>query len=166
SSRMHIRFKDLQRNSLLAANREFCAENREFLNREIFLRHQRTKGPGFLDPAQHRSVLASDGDGAERRTMCQMVQRLRHGIHLVVMDAVRKGQNLGPEGVKPRRPEREENLTIFDGGGLRRHAHDLVADWQHVINVNAPVAKVLNEGGAAALILDQNRWLTAGGTVP
>src|SRR5262249_37750123 len=42
----------------------------------------------------------------------------------------------------------------------------LSADWQHVINVNAPVAKVLNEGGAAALILDQNRWLTAGGTVP
>src|SRR5262249_25928147 len=31
-------------------------------------------------------------DGAEGRTMCQMVQRLRHGIHLVVMDAVREAR--------------------------------------------------------------------------
>lgn len=33
-------------------------------------------------------------------------------------------------------------------------------------SVNAPTAKVLDEGGAGAPILDQNRWLTAGSVPP
>jgi hypothetical protein len=48
---MHIRFKNLRRNSLLAANREFCAENREFLalNREkLELISETKKGRIFL----------------------------------------------------------------------------------------------------------------------
>jgi hypothetical protein len=95
-----------------------------------------------------------------------MVQSLRHRVHLVVMDAVREGENLVPKGFKPRRPQREKNLASFDDGALRRHARDLVADWQNGISANAPVAKVLDQDGAAALILDQKRRVKTRGEAP
>src|SRR6516164_1820476 len=81
-------------------------------------------------------------------------------------NAAREREDFLPEIFEPRRSRGQPDLATFDYGGLRRHAHDLITDGEHFIRVNVPVAKVLDEGGAAALILDQKRRAKACGEVP
>jgi hypothetical protein len=64
--------------------------------------------------------------------------------------------------LQARAPAWGERRHHFRYRGLRRDPH-LVADWQHFISVNAPVPTVLDEGEAAAFILGQERWASAGG---
>ena len=54
------------------------------------------------------------------------IEQLGQGIDLIIVAAVREGEELGPEFIKPWRFRWQIDLPRFDEGGLRRHPHDFV----------------------------------------
>ena len=73
------------------------------------------------------------------------IECLRDRIDLVVMQAVRKRQDLGSQIVQPRALLRQMHGAAFDLGSLRAHPEDLIALRPNCHRRFILIVEVLNE---------------------
>src|SRR6516164_9820508 len=100
--------------------------------------------------ARRRGTLQEGhaSDGIVRPWSRNPSQCLSDRIDLVIMQTMRKRQDLGPQIVEPWRMPWQEHPAGFDLGRLGSHADDLVGHRPYRNSPNAVFFKVLNEARA------------------
>ena len=93
----------------------------------------------------HQLISPECGYGDDPTTRFKRTgERLREGVHLIVVPPSRKSAELTSECLEPQRVARQKHRTSFNPSRLVVHSHSLVAHGIDRNSVNVPPFEILN----------------------